>query len=224
MRAAGRWVERLLAVGLCALGAGPVAASGLPRVTLQVELRWRDVGDEPPTGGVPALADRAVSTARESRSGVAVTSVPGADQARRLIGVMVRNGEQARVQLTRQQPRQALDWVWTAAGQGLVGGTRFDVECTSLVVQPAWAGRQAAVDLRWRLGLPNTRPGTTAPSSGVAAVDHAAFEGRLDLPMGRWTELARLRPAAASRRVGSVSSADAVPPAGEVVEVRVSLR
>lgn len=193
-----RWLAQ--AWGLAWLAAGAVA-NAAPAADLVVALRWQATADATPADG-----------ARVLRAG------PVDDDPPALPAQRVRAGERAAWDEVRWQPRQQLDWVWTAQGAGLQGGTRWVAQATRLSVQPRWAGGNAAVDLAWQLEQPRA-PGTEAPA------DTVLLRGRASLPLGRWVTLAEAAPgafgapAAAGER--SVSSRSAAPRTGWRLQARV---
>lgn len=164
-------MHRPLALTVLALVA-PLAAAA-PATDLVVALRWQVTGDEPPADGSRVL-----------RAG------PPADEPPALPAQRVRVGERAVWEDLRWQARQQLDWVWTAQGQGLQGGTRWAPLPTRLAVQPRWTGGAAPVDLAWQL----ERPAPPAADGTPAA--QALLQGRASLPLGRWVTLAEAAPAA----------------------------
>ena len=184
-------------------------APSLPPATLVVTLRWRNEAGPPATGDGPRWSTQASDAApdpadagRNWRTTSALTATAAWPQWR------VRSGEWVRMATTRERSRETFEWIWTAQGQGLVGSTRWQADLATLALQPSWPGGARPVDLRWRLQGPPDHRAAYPPA------DTLAMEGRVDVALGDWTELARWPADAAA-------SATSAAPA-RVLEVRVS--
>lgn len=146
---------------------------------LQLETRLRRVLPPAAAGGFT------VSTRPGESSRAAQTWQAGpADEALPALPVLrVRSGASTSLDLGRWQRREAVDWVWTPQGAGVTGGARYEALRTRLQLQPVWSGGPAPVDLQWALSL----PGRTADGPP----ETLDLQGRLDVALDEWTELAR---------------------------------
>ncbi len=106
--------------------------------------------------------------------------------------LQVDDGQEARWSEVGWEAVQALDWIWTAQGAGLQGGTRWRERHTRLVLTPRGRGRQ--VELGWAVDRPS--------GEGEAAT-RQSLGGRLTLAPGQWVTLAEARAAGPSATPGT---------------------
>lgn len=106
--------------------------------------------------------------------------------------LQVDDGQEARWSEVGWDAVQALDWIWTAQGAGLQGGTRWRERQTRLVLTPRGRGRQ--VELSWAV---------ERPSGEGEAATRQSLGGRLTLAPGQWVTLAEARTAGPSATPGT---------------------
>jgi hypothetical protein len=171
--AAGVWV---------AASAPPTVAAEPPAANLALE--WRLVPWPPaPVPALPAgtvtVGTAGAATAAPAGS-VTVQTTPAAEPMSRLL---LRNGGQAQILLSRDDTVAPPAWVWTAqGGQGLQAAPRRLARRESLWVRVQWPGGRAPAQLAFRFAQP-----LPDAADGVARGDAAQqLDGELLLPLGAW--------------------------------------
>lgn len=204
--AVARRVGGLLLGGLslAAGAAGPPPAA--PQASLVVDLRWQAAEPDHPSEAAGREAVT-VSTRPAETSTMATTlrsGAPGTDETPpALPRLVLRSGETARVRLTRWREVGGPEWIWTAQGQGLVGGSRWQAQDLTLSITPRWRGGSAPVALQWALDTPLP----AAAGEGAAPPSALALSGLRELPLERWVLLAETGPAAPAEAPSSTRTA-----------------